>query len=158
MNGIRIFKELPRDDPVANGKDPGDVPYGEISVKRLLEIFPAWVESRDRYTPHQEFVEKLKGTAPVAIRIFFGAWCPDCGVMVPRFLKILDAAGLTGRLDVSLCALDRLKRFPEGLVNRYGIKFVPTFVFERVGKEIGRIVETPSSPSLEEDMWKILGE
>jgi hypothetical protein len=42
-------------------------------------------------------------------------------------------------------ALDRAKSFPGGeeLIARWGIKRLPTFVFLRGGREVGRITETP---------------
>ncbi len=86
--------------------------------------------------------------------VFLGTWCSDSKREVPRFMKILDKAGV-GAGAVTLYGLDRMKRSPDGLEQQYRIRLVPTFVFLRDGKEIGRIEERPNR-SLEDDMSEIL--
>ncbi len=90
------------------------------------------------------------------VEIFLGTWCLDSGREVPRFYKIIDLAGLEDRLEIRLWATDRQKTLPNNLMCKKGIEYVPTFVFEREGEEIGRIVEKPVASSLEEDLWRIL--
>ncbi len=85
--------------------------------------------------------------------VFLGTWCPDSRTEVPRFLKIADLAGISGA-RVRLFGLDRSKRDPEGLSEKYAISKIPTFIFFKGGKEIGRIVEFPQS-TIEGDMLTI---
>ncbi len=158
MDGIKILRNMAAENPGSTAA-PGnlDTPvYGRLTVEELFSLSPAWRKNRENYRPQAEYTEKLKAISPAKAWVFFGIWCPDCSVSVPRFFKIVEAAGIEDRLDISICAVDRLKRFPTDLVARYGIKFVPTFIFERDGREIGRVVETPSSLYLEEDLWNIL--
>ena len=95
--------------------------------------------------------EKIKNTK---IKVFFGSWCSDSRREVPRFIKILDYLGFNYK-NVQFIALDRRKSAPNYKKNIYDIKYVPTFIFFRNGKETGRIIETPED-TLEKDMAKIL--
>lgn len=86
--------------------------------------------------------------------VFLGTWCSDSERDVPRFLRIADEIGMNeGRY--TLYSLDRKMKSPEGLEDNYQVERVPTFIFLRKGKEIGRIVELPKT-TLEGDMLNIL--
>ena len=158
MDGIKILRNMAAEDPGSTAAPEDlDTPfYGRLTVQELFNLSPVWRESRDSYRPQAEYTEMLKAISPAKAWVFFGIWYPDCSISVPRFFKIIEVAGIEDRLDISICAVDRLKCLPADLVARYGIKFVPTFIFERDGREIGRVVETPSSLYLEEDLWNIL--
>ncbi len=153
---IMRYDEILQEGGIGEERDMPPLFYGEVTETRLFDTFPEWKKYREEYVPRPEWVGRLSSVPPADVRVFLGLWCPDCGVLVPRFFKVLDVAGLWGRLPLSLCAVDRAKKRPVDLVNRYRIAYVPTFVFERNGREIGRIVETPSSLYLEEDMWEVL--
>ncbi len=90
-----------------------------------------------------------------SVIVFLGTWCSDSKREVPRFMKIAATAGV-GEKRVTLYGLDRMRRSPKGFEQDYGIRLVPTFIFLRDGKEVGRIVESPKR-SLEEDTAEILG-
>ena len=92
------------------------------------------------------------------VLIFLGTWCGDSKREVPRFLKIMDQAGLPeDRLKI--IAVDRrepnVKKSPTGEQWGLQIKRVPTFIFLKDGKEVNRIVESPIE-SLEQDILGIL--
>jgi hypothetical protein len=89
----------------------------------------------------------------VETKVFLGTWCPDSRREVPRFLKVVDALG-TSLGPVVLIGLDRRKKSPEGFEIPYNVERVPTFVFLRKGKEIGRVVEIPQT-TIEADMLTI---
>jgi thioredoxin len=86
--------------------------------------------------------------------VFFGAWCSDSRREVPRFLKIADAAGMAGE-RVRLYAVDRSKKSADGLTELYRIELIPTFIFLKDGKEIGRIAEKPAT-TIEADLLALL--
>lgn len=101
------------------------------------------------------FVAMLKTVASgVETIVFLGTWCSDSRREVPRFLKVADRAGIPPAM-VKLYALDRSKKSDDGISERYGIQRLPTFIFLKDGKELGRIVEAPAR-TLEEDMVTIL--
>lgn len=86
--------------------------------------------------------------------VFLGTWCSDSYREVPAFLKIADEAGIDST-RIRYYALDRDKVSPAGYEQEFGIELVPTFIFLRDGKEIGRIIEH-SDPSMEDQMLQIL--
>lgn len=73
--------------------------------------------------------------------VFLGTWCGDSRRYVPRFVKIMEKAGVSKK-HVKFIGLDRDKKLP-GLTDKYQIKRVPTFIFVVNGTEIGRITEEP---------------
>ncbi len=75
------------------------------------------------------------------VLVFIGTWCPDSREHFPRFMKIMDEAGVS-RKHIKVIGLDRDKKL-KGLTDKYDISRVPTFIFFENDKEIGRIVEHP---------------
>jgi hypothetical protein len=103
----------------------------------------------------EPFLEMIRQARPgVHILVFMGTWCSDSKREVSRFLRIADGTGMAAA-DFDLYGLDRKKTSPDGLEQKYTIERVPTFIFLRGGKEIGRIVETPRT-TLEGDILDIL--
>ncbi len=86
--------------------------------------------------------------------VFFGGWCPDSRREVPRFLKLADESGFP-ESGIRLYALDRTKKSDDGMTEKFAIQRVPTFIFLRGGKEVGRITEAPAT-TLEGDVLTIL--
>lgn len=113
-------------------------------------------ESVDRdYTPNPEAIAVLQQIdRPVEIVLFHGAWCKDCQREVPRFMRILEMVG-NPLFHLEDYEVNPQKRDALGKFEEYGIKFVPTIIFLREGKELGRIVERPRL-SLEDDFAAIV--
>lgn len=92
------------------------------------------------------------------ILLFMGTWCSDSQREVPRFMKILEKAGYPED-QITIVALDKRDEFyktsPGGEEKGWNIEYVPTFIFLKEGKEVGRIVEFPDN-TLEADMEAIL--
>ncbi len=117
--------------------------------------------------PHQEFqfgYDTTSVQAPmitmlrnvdkgISTIVFLGTWCPDSRRNVPHFLKVADEAGIPPD-SIRLYCVDRTKKSDDGLTASYDIQRVPTFIFMKGGKEIGRIVESPEL-SIEQDMVRI---
>jgi len=102
-----------------------------------------------------EFTELIAETQKGAeFLVFLGTWCGDSRREVPRFLRILDDAGVE-HSHVRLYNLDRSKTSGDGLTERWAIERVPTFIVLRHGREVGRIVERPRS-TLEGDVLSLL--
>jgi ribosomal protein L30E len=125
-------------------------------TKADLESYATWKELRGQdYTPDAEAIktiaERRSGVTALAI---VGTWCRDSKRDVPRFFKIADQARLPLR-QVTIVAVDRSKKDREGLTEKHAITRVPTFVFFRAGREIGRVTEKPVS-TLENDIAAIL--
>ena len=84
-----------------------------------------------------------------------GTWCGDSQRDVPNFYKILDEANFNYK-NLELVTVNRQKK-ANGLEEGFDITHVPTFIFYKDGKEIGRFVEHALDDStVEEDFLKIL--
>ncbi len=95
--------------------------------------------------------KNLKG---VTIKGFMGTWCGDSKRETPRFYKIMEAAEFDFN-KLEFITVNRSKRTPDNLQEGFNIIRVPTFIFYKKGKEIGRYVERPRE-SLEKDILKIV--
>jgi len=123
----------------------------------MQEPYVEWYEPEyQNYKLDTKTLYKIKDKMPeIKIKVFFGSWCGDSRREVPRFIKILDYLGIDYD-NVEFIALDRNKSAPQYKKNIYNIKYVPTFIFFKGEKELGRIIESPEI-SLEKDMAKIVG-
>ncbi len=90
------------------------------------------------------------------ITIVMATWCSDSQQQVPRFYKILDRLDYKTS-DIELICVDHDKKAGPTYISDLDIEYVPTFIFFRNGKEVGRIVESPEK-SLEKDTYQILSE
>ncbi|MDP2036230.1 MAG: thioredoxin family protein [Ignavibacteria bacterium] len=109
----------------------------------------------DNYAPDSVVVDKIKAIEPTCkIKIVMASWCGDSKREVPRFYKIMDAAGYDYK-SFELVCVDRDKKCEEGEVDKLDIKFVPTFIFSKNDVELGRIIEMPKG-KLEEDILEIV--
>ena len=108
------------------------------------------------YETDKEVVQKLKPLLKdVKIVGFMGTWCDDSKREIPNFYKTLDEAGFDSK-NVDLIAVNKSKK-ANGLEKGLDIIRVPTFIFYKDGKEIGRFVEHPIDGStLEKDFLKIV--
>jgi thiol-disulfide isomerase/thioredoxin len=106
------------------------------------------------YAPDENVVRQLsKLRKGVDVVVVMGSWCHDSKEQVPRFYKILDDVGVKDS-KIELICVDSEKSGGEADVSFLDIQRVPTFIFYKKGREIGRIVETPTS-TLEKDMLLI---
>jgi thioredoxin 1 len=104
-----------------------------------------------------EFVDLIRQLdSGVEFTVVFGTWCKDSQRELPRFLKVTDMAGIPDD-RVRLYGVDRSKESPDGLTEKFDIKYVPTIILLKNGLEIGRIIEKPHA-TIEEDMVFILAE
>jgi len=123
------------------------------------EEFKTWFQKGyNEYKPDAEIVNKLKEQAlykDVSIKIIFGTWCGDSRRELPRFYKIADEANIPDNIE-SLTAIDTKRSSRDKKLDSVEFTRIPTFIFYKNGKEIGRIVES-TKESLEKDMLSILG-
>lgn len=137
-----------------------EILYGKCDLNGLTSApFDEWYyEAFGSYEPDIELLNNIEssgGLADVNITIVMGTWCSDSRREVPRFYKLFE------NLDYStdrilLINVDTKKEAKGTIVSKLNIERVPTFIFSRNGKEIGRIVETPNE-SLEADILNIVG-
>ena len=95
--------------------------------------------------------EKLKD---IDITVVMGSWCSDSRREVPHFYKLLDEIGYPAD-KITLINVDREKHGKGDEADSLNINFVPTFIFYKEGKELGRIIEMPYE-TLEKDIQEII--
>ena len=107
------------------------------------------------YTPDTKTVKEIKKHLKgITIKAFMGTWCGDSRRETPHFYKIMDTAGFDYK-NLTMVAVNRDKETPDHLEEGMNITNVPTFIFYKKGKEIGRFVEYPRE-TLEKDILKIV--
>lgn len=134
---------------------------GQINKNGLTkEPYRAWFDQQ--YNDYQLDKSNMstikKNLNDYKVQIFMGTWCGDSKRQVPRFYKILEASKYNmTKLEVVGVSNTKedYKKSPTGEEKGLNIKRVPTFIFYKKGKEVGRIIERPTV-SLEQDMLAIL--
>ncbi len=119
--------------------------------------FAWWFNSGYKfYTVDTLIVKKLSviDIDSLNITIVLGTWCSDSRREVPRFFKIIDEMQFPQE-KIKLFGVNRNKESSDNEIVKLEIELVPTFIFYKDQKEIGRIIETPEE-LLEKDMWKII--
>lgn len=120
--------------------------------------FSIWFnEEYEYYSLDESTLSSLKdGMNDVKVTIVMGTWCSDSKREVPHFYKIVDSLNYNEE-NIDLICVDRSKVGIEDEVDGLNVELVPTFIFYRNGKEIGRIIETPEE-TLEKDLAKIVNQ
>ncbi|CAL2088327.1 Thiol-disulfide isomerase/thioredoxin [Tenacibaculum sp. 190524A05c] len=117
------------------------------------------------FNDYYEYYETDKSTVAslkpllkdITIKGFMGTWCSDSQREIPNFYKILDEAGFDYN-KLKLLTVNKDKK-AKGLEKGYQLERVPTFIFYKNGKEIGRFVEhTVDGATLEHDLLQIVSE
>jgi len=128
---------------------------GLLGVIMRSQLPATYQATYDSVQIEKNFIDLIRIAGEgVETKVFLGTWCSDSRREVPRFLKVMDLAG-TSSAGFTLFGLDRKMKSPGGSEAPFHIERVPTFVFLKQGKEIGRIVEFPQT-SIEGDMVSIL--
>lgn len=124
-------------------------------VDRAAIDSTSWYKSNsDLYVPTRELINRIDSLGSGdSVVVVFGSWCPDSHMWVPVFLNIADSTNLSR--NIKFIAVPRSKVEQTRLTPGLDIEKVPTFIFYRGGKELGRIVETPRG-DIGEDIVRIL--
>ncbi|HEV2721797.1 MAG TPA: hypothetical protein VG323_17390, partial [Thermoanaerobaculia bacterium] len=128
---------------------------GPMTEETLWSTAPIWKSIHDHYTPDAKVVDQLRGAKPARITIVFATWCGDSKRAVPRLLKALHGAA-NPLLQVELVGIAPDFLTPLELIRARKLTNVPTMIVERGGREIGRVVETPATDTVEHDVAMIL--
>ena len=129
---------------------------GEMTADKLWEAVPVWHAVMENYQPNASAVAAIKAnTSETKVTLLYGTWCPDSKNYMPRLIKALKAAG-NDKIQVKLVGIDNQFHEPADTVQPRRITNVPTVIVERGGREIGRIIETPASKTIEEDLAALL--
>jgi thiol-disulfide isomerase/thioredoxin len=129
----------------------------KMDRNKILAAGQEWKDGYMSYRVDESFLDTLKAKIGdnLKIDVYLGTWCPDSINNVPKFIKIIDTVRnpkvIVNFYNVKRKASKDVKYYVEDLK----VERVPTFIFYRDGKEIGRIVENPKN-SLVEDFLEII--
>ncbi len=118
-----------------------------------------WKKIYEEFIADDSLIEALasKTGENLKIDVYLAFWCGDSKRNVPPFLKIVEKINkLDNNLAVNYYTVKRKPtRKTKYFVEELKVERVPTFIFYRDGKEIGRIIENPQK-SLIEDFLEII--
>ncbi len=153
--GDRILRASAGEGPL-----PRYVPvwYGVLDPARLEREIPGWHEEEAAYRPQAKWLKLLRSAkVRYGLVVAMGTWCPDSREQVPRLEAVLAALGKASPFDAPrLVGVDRSKAADPASFPFGPVELVPTIVVTAGGAEVGRIVETPKSGRVEEDLARIL--
>lgn len=129
---------------------------GFLEREAIEQAVPTWVDSEIRATPDPAASLELEAALRGArVTVYLGTWCSDSEREVARLWRAMDEGGLVQPQEIRYVGVDRKKKKPRDLLQGVGLEFVPTFVVERDGVEVGRIVER-SLGGIERDLLALL--
>jgi|SRR6185295_6666178 len=132
------------------------VVIGTTTREQIEAAAPEWVQAEVDAQPMRETARELAAVEPGAeVTVFLGTWCSDSRREVPRFWKALAEAGGDVPFEIRYVGVDREKKEPAGALAENGVRYLPTFVVRRDGRETGRIVETAPN-GVERDLLALL--
>lgn len=132
------------------------VVVGSLTRSEIERIVPGWVKAEVEVRPVVAAAHKLASVGKGArVTVYFGTWCPDSRREVSRLWRTLDEVGDNVPFTIRYFGIDHGLHRPANIVKRAHLVRVPTFVVERDGRELGRIVEV-SPHGIENDLLALL--
>lgn len=122
-----------------------------VNKEQILKT-EGWNQRYMTYEPDSSLIDTLKSKVGnnLKIDVYLAFWCGDSKRNVPLFLKIVDQIG-SKSLEVKYFTVKRKpNKETKYFVEKLKVERVPTFIFYRDGKEIGRIIENPENNMLED--------
>ncbi len=131
-----------------------------LEILEKDDSYASWYEaSFDKFELQDKKAKWAKGLKNTQVKIYMGTWCGDSKNYVPKFVNAWKQAGLSPD-QLTFIGLygssqdGKYKQGPNREEDGQMIHRVPTFIFEREGKEFARIVEEPVN-DLETDLAQI---
>jgi hypothetical protein len=147
----------PANEPKTEAKE-GEHPalVGPLTRQQVEEALPEWVEAEVAAQPEAAAAHALAAVpSGAAVTVLLGTWCSDSRREVPRLWRALDEAGGSVPFAISYIGVDQDKKEPAAEIAAAGLRYVPTLIVRRDGREVGRIVE--SAPhGVERDLLALL--
>ena len=140
-----------------------------VSVSQYIEglsqpFQEKFLARKQAYQLKIDAVRHLKKFADKYLIVAFSAeWCKDCASNVPVLALISETTGLEvrvfGKLKKDPLSSTKKWRIPPSPpeVETFDVDKIPLIIlFDLEGREIGRIIENPSMPTLEEEICEII--
>lgn len=131
------------------------IPAEKSGLDSIFEN-PLWKQIYEDYSFDPAIIEILRSKIQKinSIDVYFAFWCGDSENNVPPFARILNEIGDTGMV-VNYYVVGRKSPGEKYYYEKLKVERVPTFIFFKDGKEVGRIIENPQK-TLEEDFLEII--
>lgn len=130
----------------------------QLKEQFMKEPYSEWYTKEfNEYALDQKAVGELRknNITSYNLIVFVGTWCEDSHRDFPRLMKILEEVKYPDS-RLTIIAVNRKKESPTGDEVKYNVSKVPTIIVEKYGKEIGRIIEMPTTGYVERDLVEIL--
>ncbi len=130
----------------------------QLKDQFVKEPYSEWYTKEfNEYALDQKAIGELKKNKINShnLIVFIGTWCEDSHRDFPRLMKILEEVNFP-ESRLTIIAVNRKKESPTGDESKYNVQKVPTIIVEKYGKEIGRIIEMPTTGYIERDLVEIL--
>ncbi|REC44454.1 TlpA family protein disulfide reductase [Chryseobacterium sp. 5_R23647] len=130
----------------------------QLKEQFMKEPYSEWYTKEfNEYALDQKAVGELRknNITSYNLIVFVGTWCEDSHRDFPRLMKILEEVKYPDS-RLTIIAVNREKESPTGDEVKYNVSKVPTIIVEKYGKEIGRIIEMPTTGYVERDLVEIL--
>lgn len=112
-------------------------------------------EEYKNYAANQVVINSIKPLKnEIKVLIIAGSWCSDTQRELPRFFKIANEIGIPHN-SIEMIMVDENKKSTAFNISVLQVTNIPTFIFFKDGKELGRIIEKPHV-TLEDDLAKLL--
>lgn len=142
--------------PTATAAATPSLLVGVFERAAIEAALPDWVAAGAHSTPDAAAAKGLLAVPPGArVLVLFRSSCSDSRREMTRLWKALELAGAALPFELVQVGVDRPKREPAEWVTGRDLRLVPTFIVEREGREVGRIVET-SPQGIEKDLLDLL--
>ena len=105
---------------------------------------------------NDSIIKEIKITPDLNITMVIGTWCHDCQELVPQFMKVFHALNFDKK-KLTIIGVSSSKKTLGTSIKGMNIQKVPTVIFYKNKKEIGRIIEYPLF-SYEEHISDILNQ
>lgn len=130
----------------------------QLKEQFLKAPYADWyTKEHNEYAIDQKAISELRKAKinTYSIMVFMGTWCEDSHRDFPRLMKILEELKYPEN-KLTIIAVNRKKESPSGEESLHNIQKVPTIIVQKYGKEIGRIIEMPTTGYIERDLVEIL--
>lgn len=107
----------------------------------MANFFPSYPVS-DWYEPDVPSCDKISAAGKITLACFHAPWCGDCEYTMPLVKSILNKLK-SDNITVLDVEVDKQKKDPKGLAEKYNVSRIPTLILLRDDKELHRIVEYP---------------
>ena len=115
-------------------------PPPTVEPDAVMAAHAEWKKVYDRTSVSEDVAQAFSDIgSDITVMVVFGDWCVDSRREVPAYWRVMDVA--EPRFRSTYVPVDRTK-VARGLRD---IRYVPTFLVFKDGREVGRLVESPET-------------